>query len=54
MLIFIISNKKSIDNYQKLNVNGIIDECFNADFGIDSKISEYVKRQISSDKMIFV
>lgn len=46
--VFIISNEKSMDNYQKLNTNGIIDECFDADFGIDSKIGEYVKRQISS------
>ena len=44
--VFIAVNEKSMDNYQKLNVNGIIDECFNADFGIDSKISKYVQKQI--------
>ena len=45
--VFIAVNEKSMDNYRKLNVNGIIDECFDADFGIDSKISEYVQKQIS-------
>lgn len=39
-------------NYQKLNVNGIIDECFEADFGINSRVSKYIQRQISSEKGI--
>lgn len=51
--VFIASNKQSMINYQKLNVNGIIDECFEADFEIDSKISEYVQRQISLQEGIF-
>lgn len=50
--VFIASNKKSMDNYQKLNVNGIINECFNADFTDDSKISKYIQRQISLEKAI--
>ncbi len=44
--VFIASNKKSKSDYQKLNVNGIIDECFDPDFGVDSKIAKYVRRQI--------
>lgn len=50
--VFITSSKKSMANYQKLNTNGIIDECFEADFGIDSKISKYVQRQIVAEKDI--
>lgn len=50
--VFITSNKKSMANYQKLNTNGIIDECFEADFGFDSKISKYVQRQIVAEKDI--
>ncbi len=48
--VFITSNEKSISNYQKLNVNRIIDECFDADFGIDSEITKYIERQISLEK----
>lgn len=44
--VFIASNKQSMINYQQLNANGIIDECFDANFGIDSKISEYIQKQI--------
>lgn len=44
--IFIASNEEAIANYQKLNENGIIDELFEADFGLDSKISKYVQKQI--------
>lgn len=50
--VFIALNEKSKDNYQELNSNGIIDECFDADFGIDSKISNYVQRQISIENGI--
>ena len=52
--VFITSNKKTMANYQELNVNGIIDECFDADFGMDSKISKYVQRQMSLAKGILV
>lgn len=44
--VFIESNEQSRINYQKINVNGIIDECFYADFGLDSKISKFVQGQI--------
>lgn len=44
--VFIISNDKSIENFKILNSNGIIDECFEADFGSDSKISKYIQKQI--------
>lgn len=50
--VFITSNKESMDNYKKLNVDGIIHECFEADFGIDSKISKYIQRQVSLGKEI--
>ena len=48
--IFITSNEKSKANYQKLNINQIIDECFDSDFGIDSKISKYIEAQIVAKK----
>lgn len=51
--VFIASNKQSMINYQQLNANGIIDECFDANFGIDSKISEYIQKQISLQEGIF-
>ena len=44
--VFIKSNEKSMANYQELNVNGIIDEFFDADFGMNSEISKYIQRQI--------
>lgn len=49
--VFITSNKKSMDSYKKLNVDGIIDECFDADFRINSKISKYIQRRIASEKL---
>ena len=36
-------------NFHKLNVNGIINECFEADFGNDSKISKYIQTQILNE-----
>ena len=45
--VFISSNEKSKENYKKINVNGIIDEYFYADFGINSKINNYIQTQIS-------
>lgn len=50
--VFITLNKKSMANYKELNVYGIIGECFDADFGIDSKISKYIQRQISLENKI--
>lgn len=44
--IFIASNEKSIVNYQKLNTNKIIDECFESDFSAYSKICKYIEAQI--------
>lgn len=44
--VFIISNKESISTYQKINVNGMINECFNAEFGIDSSISKFIQREM--------
>ncbi len=50
--VFVLSNKKSMFNYKKLNAEGIIDECFEADFGLDSKISKYIKSEIVEEKGI--
>ena len=44
--IFITTNEESIKNFQKINANGIIDECFEADFGINSKMNDYIQTQI--------
>lgn len=48
--VFIISNNKSIENFKTLNSNGIIDECFEADFANDSKINKYIQTQIFKKK----
>lgn len=45
--VFIASNEKSVINYQKLNIDGIIDECFSNDFSSDSEISKYIQNQIA-------
>lgn len=47
--IFIASNERSEGNYQKLNINGIIDEYFESDFSNDSKVSRYMEQQISRE-----
>lgn len=47
--VFVISNEKSIANFKILNSNGIIDECFEADFRNDSKISKYIQTQILNE-----
>lgn len=44
--IFIMSNNKSIVNFKRLNINGIIDKCFEAEFGEDSAISKYIENQL--------
>lgn len=48
--VFIASNNKSIENYNKLNINGIIDKCFEADFSMDSELSKYIQTQIEEEK----
>ena len=50
--IFISSNEKSKENYKKLNINQIIDECFDSDFSIDSKISKYIESKIEGSLAI--
>lgn len=50
--VFIASTERSMDNYRKLNVSGIIDKCFDADFSIDSKISNFVQSQQVSERDI--
>lgn len=48
--VFVKSNEQSPMNYQKLNVNGIIDECFDADFRIHSDIDKYIQKQLINQK----
>lgn len=48
--VFIASNKQSIENYNKLNINGIIDKCYEADFGKDTKLSEYIQKEIELER----
>ena len=48
--VFIKTNKQSEITYQKLNVNGMIDECFDADFGIHSDINKYIQKQLINQK----
>ena len=48
--VFVKTNAQSEITYQKLNVNGIIDECFDADFRIDSDIDKYIKKQLINQK----
>lgn len=50
--MFILVNDKSLQNYKVLNKNGIIDECFEADFSNNSKISEFIKIQFWNEKNI--
>lgn len=49
--IFITSNEQSMDNYKKLNVDKIINECFEPDFRLGAKISEYIKAQVGEEKL---
>lgn len=44
--VFIVSNSQSMSCYQQLIDKGIIDECFEANFGLDLKISQYIKETI--------
>lgn len=44
--VFVASNERSYTNYQKLNVNGIIDNYFEANFEVNSQISNYIQRQM--------
>lgn len=45
--VFVASNEQSHTNYQKLNVNGIIDNYFDANFDLNSQISNYLQKQIT-------
>ena len=42
--VFIISNNQAEQAYQILNTNGIIDECFEADYSLNSSISKYIQK----------
>ena len=48
--VFVKTDEQSEITYQKLNVNGIIDECFDADFRIDSDIDKYIQKQLENQK----
>lgn len=47
--VFVALNQEAKEIYNKLNENGIIDECFDANFEKDSSISDYVKSLSSSN-----
>lgn len=44
--VFVVSNEQAKQAYELLNVNGIIDECFNADYSANSDISNYIKNNL--------
>ena len=48
--IFIASNDQSEDIYNEINIDGIIDKYFEADFRVDSKLSKYIKKKIADFK----
>lgn len=48
--VFIGSSERSDENYQKLNVDGVIDEYFDADFSEGSEVSKYIQQQIEREK----
>lgn len=48
--VFVKTDEQSEITYQKLNVNGIIDECFDADFRIHSDIDKYIQKQLENQK----
>lgn len=48
--VFIASKNESMETYQKLNVKGIIDKCFEPDFSMDSELSKYIQTQIEEEK----
>ena len=48
--VFIKSNEESQKTYQKLNVNGMIDECFDANFQVHSDIDHYIQKQLEKQK----
>lgn len=48
--VFIASNEQSMINYNKLNANKIIDQCFEGDFTSNSKISKYIQKIIAVDQ----
>ena len=48
--VFITSNEESQKTYQKLNVNGMIDECFDANFQVHSDIDHYIQKQLEKQK----
>ena len=45
--VFIAANEQAKQVYQQLNVSGIIDECFEADFSLDSPIYNYINNIIN-------
>ena len=48
--VFVKTNEQSEITYQKLNVTGIIHECFDADFRIHSDIDKYIQKQLENQK----
>ena len=50
--IFVASNQRSYVSYQKMNINGMINQCFRADFRENSQISQYIQRQMEVCKEV--
>lgn len=48
--VFIASSENSEANYKTINTRGIIDYYFQADFGLDSILSNFIKSQIELNK----
>lgn len=47
---FIASGERAQINYAKINANGIMNYYFEPDFGVDSEISQYMKKQVEIEK----
>lgn len=48
--VFVGTNNKSRDNYERININGIINKYFDADFGNNSNINNYINNQLIAYK----
>lgn len=44
--VFIISNEQAKQTYQIINTNGLIDECFEADYSLNASISKFIQNHL--------
>ncbi len=47
--VFVASDERARQIYRELNETGIIDECFDADFGPNSEISKFIQKNITNE-----